>query len=154
MLYSDQPFKPNLPVLCRQRKQDFIFYFIILYKCTLQPAACMEKRLIGLKGCCHWELKSSVLLCLWLVWVRECSHQCFQPFRCAQNLLKVQSLHKQNFEALFWAASENSLKCLFCPFLLIDRTEKCCGTILGWCQNESLSRGIAVSSHAGCTVQL
>ena len=42
-LYSAQPYKPQLPVLCRQRKQDFIFYFIILYKCTLQPATCMEK---------------------------------------------------------------------------------------------------------------
>ena len=62
MLYSDQPFKPNLPVLCRQRKQDFIFYFIILYKCTLQPAACMENGLKGLKGWCHWELKCRILL--------------------------------------------------------------------------------------------
>ena len=69
-LYSAQPYKPEFSVQCRQRKQDFIFYFIILYKCTLQPAACMEKKLIGLKGCCHWhwELKSSVLL-WWGSWV-------------------------------------------------------------------------------------
>ena len=43
-LYSARPYKPEFPVLFRQRKQDFIFYFIILYKCTLQPAACMENR--------------------------------------------------------------------------------------------------------------
>ena len=62
-LYSDQPFKPNVPVQQKQKEPDFIFYFIILYKCTLQPAACMENGLKGLKGCCHWELKCRILLC-------------------------------------------------------------------------------------------
>ena len=57
-LYSAQPFTPELPVLFR----NFIFYFIILYKCTLQPAAAWRSGLIGSKGCCHLELKCSVLL--------------------------------------------------------------------------------------------
>ena len=41
-LYSDQTFKPNVPGQQQQKEPDFIFYFIILYKCTLQPATCME----------------------------------------------------------------------------------------------------------------
>ena len=63
MSYSDQPFKPNVPVQQRQKEPDCNFYFIILYKCTLQPAACIENRLKGLKGCWNWELISCMLLC-------------------------------------------------------------------------------------------
>ena len=39
-----------------------ILLSIKVYKCTLQPAACMENGLKGLKGCCHWELKCCILL--------------------------------------------------------------------------------------------
>ena len=63
-LYSDQPFEPNVPVQQKQKEPDFIFYFIILYKYPLQPAACMENGLKGLKGWCHWELKCRILLCV------------------------------------------------------------------------------------------